>query len=113
MISHKSKDTEKVLKKRLASFGDAELCCQEGEQLLKEGRPENALRFFQKAVKLDSNSMHGWFGQGMALTNMEEYAESLVYFRKVIKLGPKLLYHIRALYLECLSALSLMIALPD
>ena len=34
--------------------------------------------------------MHGWFGQGMVLTHLEEFAESLKYFRKVIKLGPKL-----------------------
>ncbi|MDH4018681.1 MAG: hypothetical protein OEU84_03695 [Xanthomonadales bacterium] len=80
----------KALEKHLKSFRNAELCCQEGEKLLQKGGTEVALRFFQRAVQLDSRSMHGWFGQGMAFTRLEEFAESIKYFRKVIKLGPKL-----------------------
>lgn len=81
---------DEELGSQLASLDNAEACCQEGEQLLKDGRPADAIGFFQKAVQLDSKSQHGWFGQGMALTHMEEYAASVDHFRRVIKLNPKL-----------------------
>jgi predicted O-linked N-acetylglucosamine transferase (SPINDLY family) len=71
-----------------ATVNSTELSCALGEQRLKEGRPELALGFFQQAVKLDPGSVHGWFGQGMAYTNMEEFAASLEYFRKAIDLDP-------------------------
>jgi len=71
-----------------ATINSAELCCALGEQRLKEGRHELALGFFKKAVELDSGSVHGWFGQGMAYTNMGEFAASLEYFRKAIDLDP-------------------------
>jgi len=73
-----------------AAFQSAEFCCALGEQSLQEGRFEAALGFFQKAVELDPGSAHGWFGQGMAYTNMQEYAASLEFFRKVLELDPKL-----------------------
>jgi protein O-GlcNAc transferase len=79
-----------ALKSLPAAFQNAEFCCALGEQALKEGRFEAALDFFQKAVELDSGSAHGWFGQGMANTNMKEYAASLDFFRKVLELNPKL-----------------------
>ena len=83
-------DQGKALEKHLRSFSNAELCCQEGENILQKGGAEVALRYFQRAVQLDSRSMHGWFGQGMVFTTLEEFAESLKFFRKVIKLGPTL-----------------------
>jgi len=79
-----------ALQERLDAFSNPELSCAVGEQLLKENRPEVARLFFQKAVALDSNSVHGWFGQGMAFTNLEEYAESLQYFRRAVELSPEL-----------------------
>lgn len=74
------------LENTLEAFNHPELLCAVGEQLLKEGRPEVARDFFKKAVEIDANSVHGWFGQGIATTKMEEYAESLEYFRTAIKL---------------------------
>ncbi|MGA9573539.1 MAG: tetratricopeptide repeat protein [Lysobacterales bacterium] len=73
-----------------AAFDSPELYCALGEQQLQEGRPEDALGLFQKAVALDPGSAHGWFGQGMAYTDMQEYAASLDFFRRVIELDPKL-----------------------
>lgn len=73
-----------------AAFHSTELCCALGERSMQEGRSEAALGFFQKAVELGPVSAHGWFGQGMAYTNMKEYAASLEFFRKVIELDPKL-----------------------
>jgi len=78
------------LENTLEAFNHPELLCAVGEQLLKEGRAEVARGFFKKAVEIDANSVHGWFGQGIAYTKMEEYAESLEYFRTAIKLDPKL-----------------------
>lgn len=84
------KAPEQTLEQILETFSHPELCCSVGEQLLQKGQAADALSFFQKAVALDSNSVHGWFSQGMAYTNMEEYAGSLEYFRKALKLDPKL-----------------------
>ena len=83
-------DKQETIEKRLKAFNNPEFCCVLGEQLLQENRPDAALGYFQKAVELDSKSTHGWFGQGMAYTNMKEYAESCQYFRTAIKLDPKL-----------------------
>jgi len=73
-----------------AAINSPELCCALGEQRLGEDRPEPALDFFKKAVALDPGSVHGWFGQGMAYTNMQEFAASIEPFRKVVSLDPKL-----------------------
>jgi protein O-GlcNAc transferase len=88
--SFDQRESEESLINRLESISNSELCCQVGEKLLKEDRPLIALKFFKKTVALDPKSAHGWFGQGMALCNSNEYAESLEYFRKVIKLDSKL-----------------------
>lgn len=82
--------SEPSLEQCLATFSHPELCCSVGEQLLQKGQAADALRFFKKAVSLDSSSVHGWFGQGMAYTNMAEYAGSVEYFRQATKLDPKL-----------------------
>ena len=73
-----------------AVINSPELCCALGEQRLGEDRPELALGFFQKAVELDTGSVHGWFGLGMAYTNMKEFAASIDYFRKAVELDPTL-----------------------
>ncbi len=73
-----------------AAINSPELCCALGEQRLGEDRPADALSFFQKAVELDPGSVHGWFGQGMSYTQMQEYAATLKYYRKAIELDPKL-----------------------
>lgn len=85
-----NKASEPSLEQILATLNHPELCCSVGEQLLQKGQAADALRFFQKAVVLDSSSVHGWFGQGMANTNMEEYAASVEFFRKATALDPKL-----------------------
>jgi protein O-GlcNAc transferase len=73
-----------------AAFQSADICCVLGERSMQEERFEAALGFFQKAVELDPGSAHGWFGQGMAYTNMKEFATSLEFFHKVLELDPKL-----------------------
>lgn len=73
-----------------AAINNPELCCALGEQRLEEDRPELALSFFKKAVELDPGSVHGWFSQGVAYTNMGEFAASLEFFRKAIDLDPAL-----------------------
>ena len=83
-------ETQQVLEKRLEFFNSPELYCVEGERLLDSDKPEMALRLFQKAVDLDSNSVRGLFGQGNAFTNMGEYAKALDTFHQVIRLDPKL-----------------------
>ena len=88
--SFMKKGKPETFENRVESINDPGFCCVIGEQLLKEGRPDAALGFFQKAVGLDPNSAHGWFGQGMAYTGMGEYAESCKYFHKVLKLNPNL-----------------------
>lgn len=86
--SFNKKNSDQVFATHLELLSDPQLCCQQGEQLLKQQKPEIALQFFQKAVSLDSKSVHGWFGQGKALSDQGEFAESLEYFRKVIKFDP-------------------------
>lgn len=73
-----------------STISSAELCCALGEQKLAEGWPEKAREYFQRAVVLDPESVHGWFGQGFSHTTMEEYAASIRYYRKANELDPTL-----------------------
>jgi predicted O-linked N-acetylglucosamine transferase (SPINDLY family) len=87
--SLKRKAAGAQLNTNLNKIRDPEFCCQLGEQALKKGQPEVALGFFQQATGIDSKSTRGWFGQGMAFTNMEEYARSCQYFREAVKLDDR------------------------
>jgi len=73
-----------------SAIGSADLCCALGEQRLSEDRPDDALPYFRRAVKLDPSSVHGWFGQGISYAEMKEYAASFEYYRKAIELDPAL-----------------------
>lgn len=79
-----------TLDQRIQTFDDPEFYCLLGEQELEKGITDNALGFFQMAVKMDPNLTRGWFGHGMAYTKMGEFAASIKYFRKVIDLQPEL-----------------------
>lgn len=46
--------------------------------------------YFRRAVELDPDSVHGWFGQGFCNTLMKEYAASIEFYRKASELDPTL-----------------------
>lgn len=73
-----------------STIASAELCCALGEQRLSEDRPADAMDYFRRAVELDPDSVHGWFGQGFCNTLMKEYAASIEFYRKASELDPTL-----------------------
>ena len=56
----------------------------------KSGNYNEAILYFDKALKLASNSAQAWNFKGQALCGLGQYAESLQYFDKALGINPKL-----------------------
>ena len=61
----------------------------QGSSLLQQQRYAEALKAFEQAIRLNSNSAEAWEGQGAALYGLEQYQEASVAFQKAVKLDPK------------------------
>lgn len=60
----------------------------QGFELLKEGRNQEAVQAFQKATKRQPNSAEAFYGLGWALINLRRYPESLKASQEAIRLKP-------------------------
>lgn len=56
-------------------------------QVLKQ--PEPALKSFTKAVQINPKFLPAWLGQGLTLSNLQRYSESLVALNKAKELNPQ------------------------
>ena len=56
--------------------------------MLKEGRFEEALSFFEQALLLDHNNAEIWNQKGAALRSLGRYDEALECFNKSLQIDP-------------------------
>ena len=62
---------------------------QKGKSLVEDGKYEEALKFFEKALELDPNDHKIWNQKGIALRSMGRYSEAIECFNKSLELVPK------------------------
>lgn len=59
-----------------------------GEQALEEGRFEDAVRLYRRALKVEGDSARGHYGLGLALGRQGKLSEALVALQEAVRLNP-------------------------
>lgn len=70
---------------------DAKTCSplEEGERCAREGKHEEALRYFDRAISEDPNSAEAWLAKCNELKSLERYTEALECYNTALRLDPK------------------------
>ncbi len=61
-----------------------------GWDKIDEGKPLEAVEFFQKALVLNPNDAVAYLGWGVALGNLGRYEEAIEKYQKAVEINPKL-----------------------
>ena len=67
---------------------DSEACYGIGVELSNLGRYNEALKSYDKAVRIKPKYVNAWHGRGVALSNLGRYEEALKSYDKALKLKP-------------------------
>ena len=70
-------------------MSETEELVSKGQQLLEEGKFEQALSFFEQALLLEQNNAELWNHKGVALRSMGRYDEALECFNKSLEIDPR------------------------
>jgi len=62
--------------------------CQLGVVAYMQARYDDALQFFDRALKIQRNNPVLWHNKGMVLCQLERHKEAISHFRKALKLDP-------------------------
>ena len=62
---------------------------EKGKALVEDGKYEEALKLFEKALELDPTDHKTWNQKGIALRSMGRYNEAIECFNKSLELVPK------------------------
>ncbi len=60
-----------------------------GDHLLENGKYEEALEYFEKALSLDPDNPNIWNKKGVALRSMGRYGEAIECFNKSLEILPR------------------------
>ncbi|MCH7561834.1 MAG: tetratricopeptide repeat protein [Thaumarchaeota archaeon] len=60
-----------------------------GQSLLKDGKYDDALSFFEQALLLNQNDPDLWNNKGITLRSMGRYEEATECFNKSLKIDPR------------------------
>ena len=58
---------------------------QKGAKYEIDGNFEEAIKYFDKALQIDSNFYEVWFNKGLTLTNLKKYDSAIECYDKSIK----------------------------
>ncbi len=76
-------------RQRYPPGAEAEYLSSLGTTLLRQGRQEEALKVFDKAVQLGPENADLWIGLGNILADVRRFAEALQTFQHVLTLNPR------------------------
>ena len=94
---------QKMTNSTLAKSGKWSTVEEEVEELLDKGleimyngkksivNKKKALKYFDKALKLDPKNEQAWYDKGSSLHRLEKYKEAITCFDKALKLDPKMI----------------------
>jgi tetratricopeptide (TPR) repeat protein len=89
----------------LGLLQDASVLLKQGEELLRAGRPLDAERALEEAVKLDPGSSRAQYYLGVARVRLERYEDAIAALEKARELAaspnPAVLYELGNAYLKC------------
>jgi len=61
---------------------------KKGNILYNEGKVEEALDCYKRALEIEPNYVYGWYSRGLTLLSCKRYEECLYCFEKVVELNP-------------------------
>ena len=61
-----------------------------GNELLNEGKYDEAIVYYDKALEIKPNDVDALNNKGLALYNLERYEEAITYYEKALEIDPKL-----------------------
>jgi len=70
-------------------MGQQEDYLEKGKDLLKQGKYDEALKYFDSALELDPQDYSTWMGRGDVLEKLQRYEEALKSYDKAIALNPE------------------------
>src|SRR4028118_320620 len=74
---------------------------KQGDSLLDKNNYAQALKAYEQAIGINSNSPGAWGGRGEALYGLKQYKEAIASFQRAIDLNPKLRSEERRVGKEC------------
>jgi len=82
------KADHKVKETRKNKMSDKKLI-NEGVEFLDLGRPEEALKIYEKAIKINPQLAEAWFAKGFALGELGRYEEAIEAYKKAIEINTR------------------------
>lgn len=67
---------------------DAKTMCEQGEELVNNGKFQEAMELFLKAIKLEPNFAEGYNNIGVLLSESGNHSEALSFFKRAMELAP-------------------------
>lgn len=60
-----------------------------GEDLFNQGKYEEAIELYDKAIDIDSGFSKAWLSKGLALQNLGKKEEAIICYNKCIEINPR------------------------
>lgn len=80
--------TDRAAGGQVAARRESELLCDQGQMLLRQSQPSEALAIFERALVLDHNNQTAWLWQAMALTDLGRFDAALASYDHALTLAP-------------------------
>jgi tetratricopeptide (TPR) repeat protein len=65
---------------------ESQLLCDQGQMLLRQSQPKEALQHFEQALQIDSHNHAAWLWRAMALTDMGRFDDALASYDRALSI---------------------------
>jgi tetratricopeptide (TPR) repeat protein len=76
----------------MLDLGQDDSLLSKGNQLFKEAKYEEALRYYEQAIRINENSVTTWHNRGSTLRKLKRYEEALSSYDKALDLNPNFIF---------------------
>jgi Tfp pilus assembly protein PilF len=67
---------------------ESQLLCQQGQMMLRQSQPRDALQLFERALQLDGHNHAAWLWRAMALTDLGRFDDALASYDRALEIEP-------------------------